>query len=198
MKSPWEARVGMLLDPEKHDEFMYSYKPVDGPHGGQPKIDWLACDTQGRFWMIEVKCLPESRKSINLMTEVTAGQRQGLAAVAWSETGIALLAVGQEKLLRIYSYWEVMAWMSEQWPTVDPSNPSLLLPLDAARPIHLRWSGPKSWDHSLFSLVESFWPPIAPIRPVLDLRSHAPAPSASISKRRDSIPTLPLMRPLEP
>lgn len=200
MKSQWESRVGMLLDPAKRDEFRYSYKPVDGLHGGQPKIDWMACDQMGRFWLIEVKWLPETRRSINLFTDVTAGQRQGLAAVALSDEGVALLAIGQGKLLRIYSYREVMLWMTDNWSMVDPNSPNLLLPVndETARPIRLPWSGPKHWDHSLFDLVHEHSQPTAPTNLRLVTPSQRPEQLASISKLPVSTRIVPLMRPLEP
>jgi hypothetical protein len=201
-KSNWESRVGMLLDPTKHGEFVYSYKPVDGPHGGQPKIDWFACDVMGRFWLIEVKWLPESRRSINLMKEVTAGQRQGLSAVGLSEAGIALLAIGQGKTLRIYSYREVMLWMTDHYTMQDPSNPSLLLPVDdtTCMPLLLQWSGPKSWNHSLFDLYDMLDPrrPLVPSLTLLEDLSREQVPSVLTWKPKGSTPIVPLMRPLEP
>lgn len=199
-KSDWEKRVGMLLDPEKHDEFVYSYKPVDGPHGGQPKIDWFACDHMGRFWMIEVKWLPESRRSINLMTEVTAGQRQGLSAVGLSQTGIALLAIGQGKTLRFYDYREVMAWLIEYYDdTRSLEQQSLLLPVDGLLAfLTLQWSGPKSWDHSLYHLVIDQLPSLAPSPTMLEELSPVPDEYPLTSKRAVYTPIVPLMRPLEP
>jgi len=192
-KSPWEKRVGMLLDPEKHPEFLYSYKPPDTMHGGQPKLDWFACDTLGRFWLIEVKWLPETRVSINLRTEVTAGQTDALNQVAFSETGVPLLAVGRGDRLWVYDWREVISWQLQQ----STENLSRLLPLGAAT-FQLRWFGPKAWDHSLYSLVGVPVPVTALTPPVLELLSHNPAPSASISKPRGSTPIVPLMRPLEP
>lgn len=201
MKSPWEKRVGMLLDPEQHNEFLYSYKPVDSQHGGQPKLDWFACDLLGRFWLIEVKWLPDNRRSINLMTEVSAGQREALTAVALSETGISLLAVGQRDSLRIFDWREVMTWMTTAYhATVEEGNVSLLLPIDGVlRTLRLRWTGPKSWDHSLYDLVvEWLCRDTATSPPLLGKPSPERASSASILKLADYTPTLPLMRPLEP
>lgn len=203
-KSAWESRVGMLLDSEKHPEFFYSYKPVDGIHGGQPKIDWFACDKIGRFWMIEVKWLPTSRVSINLGTEVTAGQRDGLDAVAVSEMGVALLAVGQGACLFLFEWREVQLWQLDQIHRSKlGQDVNRLLPLDAAF-MRLEWNGPKSWKNlNLFRIVGHLHfvqngDPSAttPTEPVV--LSPKPGPSRPILRRKDSTRIVPLMRPLEP
>jgi hypothetical protein len=193
MKSPWESRVGKLLDPETYDEFLYSYKPVDGLHGGQPKIDWFACDKTGRFWLIEVKWLAENRRSINLETDVTAGQREGLTAVASSEQGVALLAVGQGTTLSIFDWREVISWSTRNYP-----NP--LLPIGGdLRTIRLRWTGPKTWNHPLYEyVIEWLINPTEQSRRMRVKQSPGPGPFRWISKPKGSTPILPLMRPLEP
>jgi hypothetical protein len=155
-KTAWEQRVGMLLSPAKHPTFVYSFKPVDSSmYGGQPRIDWHACDISGRYWMIEVKSLPANRRSINLVNDVTVGQREGLCGVAASTCGIALLAVGQDRALYIFDWREV--WQRfERMPTTNR-----LLPLDAAF-LTLTWTGPKGWTHSLYHLVAGTLPSLAP------------------------------------
>lgn len=188
-KGPWESRVGMLLDPERHPQFVYSYKPPDSMHGGQPKIDWFACDKLGSFWLIEVKELPETRQSINLMTEVTAGQREGLTAVACSEYGNPLLAVGRGIHLYVFDWRQTALWM------IGQENP--LLPLSDA-PITLAWVGPKAWrEISLYELVYAYLS-TAQIQTEPAQLSLMPEPSAPISKPKGSTPIVPLMRPLEP
>lgn len=139
VKSAWESRVGMLLDPEKHPEFVYSYKPHDSAmYGGQPRIDWLACDQVGRFWMIEVKSLDPKRRSINLERDVSPGQRAAMNAVMLSGVGVPLLMVGQEKTLYVFD------WRKISWLLSGHRSPPPLLPLSEAL-FALGWTGPKAW-----------------------------------------------------
>jgi hypothetical protein len=137
LKGPWESRVGLLLDPALYPEdFAYSFKPADSAlYGGQPRIDWLAADYLGRFWMIEVKHLPENRKSINLLSEVSAGQRAALNALGLSAFGLPVLAIGQGSTLHVFAWRDVVAWIA---------TGSSLLPLTETL-VHLDWSGPKAW-----------------------------------------------------
>jgi hypothetical protein len=133
MPKVWEPRVGKLLHPEY---FPWSFKPADSSkYGGQPRIDYLACDLYGRFWMVEVKQLREDRKSINIEIDVTIGQRNALDAV--SEVGaVALLAVGCGSRLYIFT-WERIRWLQSQghWPRILLNDASAALP----------WTGPKEW-----------------------------------------------------
>lgn len=142
-KSPWETRVGMLLDPMQHPEFVWSFKPVDsGVYGGQPRIDWIACDLIGRHWLIEVKKLADRRQTFGLLTDMTPGQRSALEAVTESLYGVALLAVGHKNVLYIFD-WREIAWLLT--PEND-GNPFLILEDSLLR---YEWSGPKKWDHRL-------------------------------------------------
>lgn len=135
MKSPWEARVGVLLDPRLHPMFTYSYKPYDSGHyGGQPRIDWHAADVYGRYWMIEVKTAALNRRSINLDLDVTPGQIAGLTDIARTACGVALLAVGQGKTLYVFN------WRRFVFPTLPTGSRIELLSAD----FHLNWS-PKAW-----------------------------------------------------
>jgi hypothetical protein len=133
MPKVWEPRVGKLLHPEY---FPWSFKPADSSrYGGQPRIDYLACDLYGCFWMIEVKQLGPDRKSINIENDVSIGQRNALDAV--SEVGaVALLAVGCGSRLYIFT-WERIRWLQSQghWPRV--------LLNDASAIFH--WTGPTDW-----------------------------------------------------
>ena len=143
-KTPWEARVGVLIDPRLHPLFVYSYKPYDSPfYGGQPRIDWHATDYIGRYWMIEVKSLPLDRKSINLDKDVTPGQRDGLSSVATTVLGVPLLVVGQDKTLYLFSWRKIIL------ATFKP-----LLPL-ADADLKLPWSA-KAWrEYDLIQALES-------------------------------------------
>jgi hypothetical protein len=133
MPKVWEPRVGKLLHPEY---FPWSFKPADSSrYGGQPRIDYLACDVYGRFWMIEVKQLGPDRKSINIENDVSIGQRNALDAV--SEVGaVALLAVGCGSQLYIFT-WERIRWLQSQghWPRI--------LLKDCSAVFH--WTGPTHW-----------------------------------------------------
>lgn len=172
VKTAWESRVGQLLDPASHpDDFAYSFKPADSAmYGGQPRIDWLAADVLGRFWMIEVKSLRAERRSINVQTQVSTGQRAALSAVGRSAFGLPLLAVGQGKRLYIFAWRDVV-------------NRTLVL-LSAA-PIQLDWSGPKQWkSYRLYQTAEElgWFPSSTPslLRPVPDASlATSPAPSSS-------------------
>jgi hypothetical protein len=169
-KGQWESRVGMLLNSEKHPEFVYSFKPVDsGMYGGQPRIDWLACDFMGRFWMIEVKQLDERSKRLNLRTEVSPGQKDGLNGVADSQAGVSLLAVGHGANLYLFD-WRDIRWRS------DPDELPLLLMTDAF--LILTWTGPKSWSYNLYTLVRDALPSLIPAPTLLDRRLPKPEPSA--------------------
>jgi hypothetical protein len=157
-KSSWEDRVGKLLDPDRNDQFLWSFKPYDSSlYGGQPRIDWLACDVAGRFWMIEVKKLASTRKTFNLLNDVSPGQRLALDSVGASECGIVLLAIGHDADLYLFD-WRDITWRYDH----DPWNPkSHLLPLDDAF-LTLTWTGPKHWTYSLYRLVLDRVPSLAP------------------------------------
>jgi hypothetical protein len=186
-KTEWEKRIGMLLDARKQADFVYSYKPIDGMHGGQPKVDWFACDRNGWMWMIEVKSLPENRQSINLMGEVTAGQRQALDAVAASHNGVALLVVGQGNALHFFD-WRDIGWLAHE----RPGSP--LLPLDPSF-LTLIWTGPKGWTHRLHMLLGDKHLGSAPILVKPSGPSRKPIPLPSTSKPKVSIPMPRMMRP---
>lgn len=110
MKGQSETRVGYLL---KTREFVWAFKPVDSPfYGGQTRIDWLACDRLGVFWMVEVKST--TGKSINLEREVSPGQRDALTSVARSRNGVALLAVMRGTTLYIYDWGRLQALWTEK------------------------------------------------------------------------------------
>jgi hypothetical protein len=124
----------LLTEPD----FVWSVKiPDSGLYGGQPRIDWLACDYLGRFWMIEAKQIVPTRRSINLDSDVSAGQRRALTSVV-SGNGIALLVVGQADRLYIYS-WRAL------WSQYQASrNP--LVKLEGLGLLHVfQWFGPKKW-----------------------------------------------------
>lgn len=205
-KSDWENRVGMLLDPHRSTDFVYSYKPIDGMHGGQPKIDWHACDRLGRYWMIEVKWIPDNRRSINYISEITPGQRDGLSAISMSKHGVALLMVGQGKTLYLFDWHEVTMWVLEEQhrQAMDPSplqDQSLLLPFDVAFERY-PWSGPKSWTYRLLDTVEANLERYDDLTQTTQTEpvvlSPAPEPSRPTLRRKASTPILPMMRRLEP
>jgi hypothetical protein len=123
-KSPWEARVGKLLDPALHPEIVYSFKPYDSSmYGGQPRLDWLACDRTGRFIGVEVKHLDARRKSINLEKDLTAGQINALNAISRSAVGIALLAVGREKTLYLFDWHKIQYLLGGTAPSLLMISP---------------------------------------------------------------------------
>lgn len=150
VKTPWEARVGMLLDPQQHPgEFVYSFKPPDSAmYGGAPRIDWFACDIAGLLWGIEVKSLPAGRKSFDPCKLVSPGQIQVLDSIVKSANGVAYLAVGCENYLHFYD-WRKLTWLVQS-ARMSVKFPSVRLVTDADTT--LRWSGPKDWkEYSLLS-----------------------------------------------
>jgi len=126
--------MGKLFHP---DYFPYTFKPSDSPlYGGQTRIDYLACDLYGGFWMVEVKQLTAGRKSFNLDKTVSAGQRSALDSVV-DGLGAAVLAVGCGKFLYLFN-WNRVRWLQQHGH--DP-----LIPLEAASDI-LAWQGPRQWQ----------------------------------------------------
>lgn len=196
MKGPWEGRVGLIL--HNTDRFAWAFKPADSPlYGGQARIDWLASDKLGRFWMVEVKQVSIDRKSINIMSEVSPGQREALSSIANTDVGIALLAVGQGDTLYLFD-WRTVQWRLQQGGgIVEPGSPKNLhhrLPLSSA-PIQVRWTGKKQWQErlDLYSHVVRLrnQPPDQTMKPTLIVPMRSPkstAPSLSTLKHGDSIP----------
>lgn len=107
-KGPWEGRVGKLLGGK---DFAYYYKPVDGEHAGPVKIDWLACDRYGYFWMIEVKQIDKNAQRFPLSI-VTPLQRMALLDAARANHSVVLLAVGRGKDLLLYDWRKV--WQQQE------------------------------------------------------------------------------------
>lgn len=203
-KTPWESRVGMLL--KQTDDFAWAFKPVDSKfYGGQTRLDWLACDQAGRFWMVEVKHIATDRKSINLRTDVSAGQRDALTSVSQTTVGIALLVVGRGDTLYLFD-WSRVLWQWRERNRTQLDNPRAtqglpsLLPLDTA-PIQIKWTGKKGWATiRLLAHVEAFWAygPGSVIEPTLivpERPSRKAGSSRSTSKPGASIPTpAPMLR----
>jgi len=138
-KGPWEERVGMLLD-EPH--FIYKHKCPDvGPHGGKVKIDWLACDNLGQFFMVEVKEIRTVQTVFHIDNEVTPLQQEALSAVGCG--GISLVAVGHGRTANEHAKYTtglyVMPWNwlnAQENRSVDMTKaPRLFFP----------WKGSKSF-----------------------------------------------------
>jgi hypothetical protein len=143
VKGQWEARVGKLL---VEPDFVWSFKPPDSPlYGGQPRVDWLACDRWGKFWMIEVKQASADRKSISIKNDVSAGQIRALNAIA-NGNGVALLAIGQGPALYIHS-WRV-AWLRYQQSLIGRLHPGTTIQLTGPSLLcQFYWTGPKAWKN---------------------------------------------------
>ena len=133
MKGPWEKRVGLLL--RNKSQFTWAYSAPDtGLYGGQTRIDWIACDAVGCFWMIEVKQLPESRKTFTVEKEVSPGQRIALTSVTESSHGTAILAIGIGKELYLYD-WSTILWL----PRITRDDALMML----------TWTGELQWRQHL-------------------------------------------------
>jgi hypothetical protein len=101
-KTPWEDRVKMLLT---KPEIVWYYKAPDGKmYGGQPRLDFVACDIFGRFIMVEVKSLSDAAKSFDPKALVPPVQQDALDRIASTASGVAILAVGHEDILRLYNW----------------------------------------------------------------------------------------------
>jgi hypothetical protein len=104
-KTPWEHRVRMLLN---KPEIVWCYKAPDGKmYGGQPRIDFVACDIFGRFIMVEVKSLIDASRSFLPKILVPAVQRDALNKIAGTASGVAILAVGHKNVLRLYNWGHI-------------------------------------------------------------------------------------------
>jgi hypothetical protein len=144
-KTPWEARVSMLLGvPEIH----WYFKPPDGKlYGGKPRIDYIACDVLGRFIVIEVKSMPDRTKSFAPKVLVPPVQQEILNQVGLSANGIAILAVGHEDALYLYN-WRKLVNLDRV--PLDPN--------DGPHFRHLDWNGPARWKAiNLYVILQKHW-----------------------------------------
>lgn len=199
MKGAWESRVGLLLRNPAH--FVWAYKPADSAlYGGQPRIDWLACNRLGGFWMVEVKQLASNRKSINLLNDVSPGQRDALTAIATTTFGVSLLAVGQAETLYMFD-WRKIVWRLKQ----DVGFRAHQLVSLRSAPIQVQWTGATSWanDQQVYQALQNLRSQrasrnIPPTLIVPERLRKFTGSSASTSKPEDSIPTPAWTVPLEP
>lgn len=136
-----QDRVGELL----RQQLPYVFKPTDGPyHGGAARLDYLGCDGWGRFWAVEVKAVPATRKHYNPEVKGAQGlsplQRQALYLIA-EAGGRAIVAVWRgPKELYFFDYADLITENSWEWER-------------AVRVVE--WTGPKSVEH--LDLVEAFY-----------------------------------------
>jgi hypothetical protein len=98
--------------------------------------------------LIEVKQARKKATLINVLLDVTPGQRDGLNAVSNSETGVALLAVGCEDTLYIFDWRDIRWLLDNHNPRLPGPKAGQILWREAA--LSYRWSGPKSWTHDLW------------------------------------------------
>jgi hypothetical protein len=93
--------------------------------------------------MIEVKQTTLDRRSINLETDVSPGQRNALNAIVRGN-GVALLAIGQAESLYIHS-WRA-AWLHYQWNQEYRVKLPAVLKLNGPSLLHrFEWTGPRAW-----------------------------------------------------
>ena len=161
-KGPWEERVGRLLIPKGTNEyapdFLWSHKCPDMIHGGQPKVDFHACDRTGVWWSIEVKQIPEARKSFNIDSRdfISAGQIECLTAVAQASASVVLLAVGRGNRLYIFDWRRLQCQYRERTKANFP-KPGLFQLAEALT--HLTFTRWASWEetpfrHGVLTLLE--------------------------------------------
>jgi hypothetical protein len=141
-KTPWEDRVRMLLN---KPEIVWYYKAPDGKmYGGQPRIDFVACDIFGRFIMIEVKSLPSAAKSFVPNSLVPPVQQDALDMIAGTASGVAILAVGHEGILRLYSWGKIRGLPKVSLASAGEEKPFWM---DV-------WKGPANWaQHNLHVIL---------------------------------------------
>jgi hypothetical protein len=147
-KTPWEDRVRMLLN---KPEIVWYYKAPDGKlYGGQPRLDFVACDIFGRFIMIEVKSLPSSYKSFMPANLVPSVQQDALDRIAGTASGVAILAVGHDDILRLYSWGRIRGL-----PRVSLTGAGEEMPFWMGV-----WKGPAKWtQHNLHVILAKNWHP---------------------------------------
>jgi hypothetical protein len=147
-KTPWEDRVRMLLN---KPEIVWYYKAPDGKmYGGQPRLDFVACDIFGRFIMIEVKSLPSAAKTFDPNLLVPAVQQDALDKIAGTASGVAILAVGHEDILRLYSWGKIRGLTRISFGSAGEQMPFWM---DV-------WKGPASWSqHNLHVILVKKWHP---------------------------------------
>lgn len=145
-KTPWEDRVKMLLT---KPEIVWYYKAPDGKmYGGQPRIDFVASDIFGRFIMIEVKSLPDASKSFIPKALVPPVQQDALDRIAGTASGAAILAVGHESVLRLYSWGKIRGLTK-----VSVDRDGAEIPFWSAT-----WNGPTNWaPHNLHVILVKNW-----------------------------------------
>jgi hypothetical protein len=145
-KTPWEDRVKMLLT---KPEIVWYYKAPDGKmYGGQPRIDFVACDIFGRFIMIEVKSLPDAAKSFVPKNLVPPVQQDALDKIAGTASGVAILAVGHEGILRLYSWGKIRGLNKVSFGSDWADIPFW-------RDV---WNGPANWaQHNLHVILAKHW-----------------------------------------
>jgi hypothetical protein len=145
-KTPWEVRVKMLLN---KPEIVWYYKAPDGKmYGGQPRIDFIASDIFGRFIMIEVKSVTHTAKTFSPRVIVPPVQQDALNKIAETASGVAILAVGHEDILRLYN-----------WGAIRTQEH---IPLDGSRTDGTFWTGiwngPAKWaQYNLHVILVKQW-----------------------------------------
>jgi hypothetical protein len=145
-KTPWENRVKMLLT---KPEIVWYYKAPDGKmYGGQPRIDFVACDIFGRFIMIEVKSLADTAKSFIPKALVPPVQQDALDRIASTASGVAILAVGHEDILRLYNWGAIR---ERDRVSVDGAESEGTFWMGV-------WNGPTNWaQHNLHVILAKHW-----------------------------------------
>jgi hypothetical protein len=145
-KTPWEDRVKMLLT---KPEIVWYYKAPDGKmYGGQPRLDFVACDIFGRFIMIEVKSLIDASRSFLPKTLVPAVQRDALDKIAETASGVAILAVGHADILRLYNWRQIR---ERARISVEQAEGTFWVGV---------WNGPANWaQHNLHVILAKHWHP---------------------------------------
>lgn len=147
-KTPWEDRVRMLLN---KPEIVWYYKAPDGKmYGGQPRLDFVACDIFGRFIMIEVKSLPSGLSSFVPAKLVPTVQQDALDKISGTASGVAILAVGHEGILRLYSWSKIRGLTKVSLANAGEEKPFWM---DV-------WKGPMNWaTHNLHVILVKNWRP---------------------------------------
>lgn len=190
-KGPWESRVGKLII---YPYFPYSYKPVDSPlHGGAVRMDRLAADNYGYFWMFEIKSM-NGRASLNLENpdDIRPLQVSALNDLAETTRGVPVLAVGCKDILYLWGWrhvWAQYQWLKREAEHQPKNFRPELLPFKTATATAI-WRGDSDWQQYAPALrkalvgIDSVPRDVAIARTLnaLDPLSSSPERSAWITK----------------
>lgn len=136
-----ERRVGRLLN----RQLVYCYKPPDGRHAGAVRIDFMGCDSRGRFWLVEAKMTSNQHyysPGVTGSQGISPLQRAALSQVVdGARAPEVWVAVGKDNELFCYPWY---SWRDiERWPFAS-----------AAR--HFTFRTWKKWEENVWAPINNY------------------------------------------